>query len=147
MTIIHSYLNNITDLNQTIKREAHLLRYGLIINGSYCLDKEFTNAFLCNAKSVVFTPKIYFSYKYGDLLPAALSFGLSYNEFNYTNSSLKSSSNIVHRIKLQTTNYWSKNLIIGNDFEYTYNSNISDDFKKDFYLWNTSLSHAFFDKK
>ena len=42
----HSYLNKITDLNQTIKREAHLLRYGLIINGSYSLDKGFTNAFL-----------------------------------------------------------------------------------------------------
>ena len=71
------YLNKITDLNQTIKREAYLLRYGLIINGGYCLDKGFTIAFLCNAKSVVFSPKVYFSYEYGDLLTVALSYGLS----------------------------------------------------------------------
>jgi hypothetical protein len=48
---------------------------------------------------------------------------------------------------LQTTSYWPANLIFGNDFSYSYNSNISDDFKKDFYLWNTSLSYGFFDKK
>ena len=60
---------------------------------------------------------------------------------------MKSSLNIVHRINLQTTNYWPRNLIFGNDFGYTYDSNISDDFKKDVYLCNTSLSYLFFDKK
>jgi len=39
------------------------------------------------------------------------------------------------------------NFIFGNDFGYTYNSNISGDFKKDFFLWNTSLSYGFLDKK
>jgi hypothetical protein len=53
----------------------------------------------------------------------------------------------VHRINVQTTNYWPKNWVFGNDFGYTYNSNISNDFKKDFYLWNTSLSYGFMDKK
>ena len=38
-------------------------------------------------------------------------------------------------------------MIFGNDFGYTYNSNISNDFKKGFYLWNASLSYEFFDKK
>ena len=45
------------------------------------------------------------------------------------------------------TSYWPKNWVFGNDFGYTYNSNISGDFKKDFYLWNTSLSYGFLDKK
>lgn len=48
---------------------------------------------------------------------------------------------------MQTTNYWPKNWIFGNDFGHNYNSNISGDAKKDFYLWNTSLSYGFFDKK
>ena len=38
-------------------------------------------------------------------------------------------------------------MIFDNDLGYTYNSNISNDFKKDFYLWNTSLSYLFSDKK
>ena len=133
--------------NQTIKKEVHVLRYGLSLNGSYSLDKGFTNAVLYDAKSLGVTPRIYFSYDYGELLTIAPSYSLSYNESRYTNSSLKASSNVVHNMNIQTTNYWPKNWIFGNDFGYTYNSKISDDFKKDFYLWNTSLSYGFFDKK
>jgi hypothetical protein len=48
---------------------------------------------------------------------------------------------------LQTTSYWPKNWVFGNDFNYTYNSNIADGFKKDFYLWNSSLAYSFFNKK
>ena len=133
--------------NQTIKREAHVLRYGASINGNYSFDKGFTNTVLYSSKRVGVTPRVYFSYDYGELLTVAPSYGLSYNESRYTNSSLKASSNVVHRINLQTTNYWPKNWTFGNDFGYTYNSNISNGFKKDFYLWNTSLSYGFFDKK
>lgn len=132
---------------QTLKRDAHVLRYGLGLNGSYSLDKGFTNAVLYSSKSLGLSPRAYLSYDYGELLTVAPSYNLSYNESRYTNSSLKSSSNVVHRINIQTTNYWPKNWIFGNDFGYTYNSNISDDFKKDFYLWNTSLSYGFFEKK
>ena len=133
--------------NQTIKREAHVLRYGASINANYSFDKGFTNTVLYSSKRVGVTPRVYFSYDYGELLTIAPSYGLSYNESRYTNSSLKASSNVVHRINLQTTNYWPKNWTFGNDFGYTYNSNISNGFKKDFYLWNTSLSYGFFDKK
>jgi hypothetical protein len=133
--------------NQTIKKEAHVLRYGFGLNGSYSFDKGFTNAVLYSSKSLGVTPRVNLSYDYGDLLTVSPSYSLSYNESTYTNSSLKASSNVVHRINIQTTNYWPKNWIFGNDFGYTYNSNISDDFKKDFYLWNTSLSYGFFDKK
>ncbi len=130
-----------------MKKEAHVLRYGLGLNGSYSLDKGFTNAVLYDAKSLGVSPRVYLSYDYGELLTVAPSYNLSYNESRYTNSSLNASSNVVHRINIQTTNYWPKNWVFGNDFGYTYNSNISAGFKKDFYLWNTSLSYAFFDKK
>jgi hypothetical protein len=54
---------------------------------------------------------------------------------------------VLHRFNLQTTTYWPKKWVFGNDFGYTYNSNIADGFKKDFYLWNTSLAYSFFNKK
>ncbi len=133
--------------NQTIKNDAHVLRYGVGLNSSYSLDKGFTNAVLYEAKSLGLAPRVYFSYDYGELLTIAPSYSLSYNESKYVNSSLKASSNVVHSINMQITSYWPKNWVFGNDFGYTYNSNISNDFKKDFYLWNTSLSYAFFDKK
>lgn len=133
--------------NQSVKRDAHLFRYGLGLNASYSFDQGFTNAVLYNAKATAINPKVNFTYEYGDLLIISPTYSLSYNETRYENYSRDASSNVVHKINLQTTSYWPENLIFGNDFGYTYNSGISDNFKKDFYLWNTSLSYGFFDKK
>ena len=93
------------------------------------------------------TPSIHLSYDYGELLTLAPSYKFTYNETKYENYRIDAISNVLHTINLQTTSYWPQNWVWGNDFGYTYNSNISDDFKKDFYLWNTSLSYGFFDKK
>lgn len=133
--------------NQSIKKDAHVLRYGLGVNGSYSFDKGYTNEVIYNAKSTAVTPRVYLTYEYGDLLTISPSYSLSYNQTEYENYTRDATSNVVHRINLQTTTYWPANLIFGNDFGYNYNSNISSDFKKDFYLWNTSLSYGFFDKK
>lgn len=118
--------------NQQIKKDAHTIRYGLRLSGNYNFDKGFTNAVLYYAKSVVVTPSVYASYDYGEVLSIAPSYSLSYNETRYENYSRDATSNVIHRINMQTTSYWPANLIFGNDFGYTYNSNISDDFKKDF---------------
>lgn len=133
--------------NQTIKNNAHVFRYGINFNGNYSFDKGFTNGVMFSAKSTRLTPGAYLSYDYGELLIIAPSYRLTYNETKYENSAIDANSNVLHNINLQTTSYWPKNWVFGNDFGYTYNSNISGDFKKDFYLWNTSLSYGFFDKK
>lgn len=133
--------------NQSIKKDGNVLKYGIGLNGSYSLTRGFTNAVLYDAKSLGITPRVYLTYDYGELLTIAPSYSLGYDESKYTNYLTKASSNVVHRINLQTTNYWPKNWVFGNDFGYTYNSNIARGFKKDFYLWNTSLSYGFFDKK
>lgn len=132
--------------NQSLKRDAHVLRYGFGLNSSYAFDKGFTDGVIYTAKSVAVTPKVNLTYEYGDLLIVSPTYSLSYNDTRYEGAG-KPSSNVIHRINLQTTTYWPENLIFGNDFGYTYNSNISSNFKKDFYLWNTSLSYGFFDKK
>lgn len=133
--------------NQKLKIEAHVFRYGMNLNGNYSYDKGFTNTVLYNAKSVRITPGIYLSYDYGELFTLAPSYKFTYNQTDYENFSIDSNSNVLHKINLQTTTYWPRNWVWGNDFGYSYNSNISDDFKKDFYLWNTSLSYGFFDRK
>ncbi|MFV8327284.1 outer membrane beta-barrel protein [Flavobacterium sp. ZS1P14] len=133
--------------NQSIKKDGNVLKYGIGLNGSYSLTRGFTNAVLYDAKSLGITPRIYVTYDYGELLTIAPTYSLSYDESRYTNYLTKASSNVVHRINLQTTNYWPKNWVFGNDLGYTYNSNIARGFKKDFYLWNTSLSYGFFNKK
>ncbi|HLF51134.1 outer membrane beta-barrel protein, partial [Flavobacterium sp.] len=133
--------------NKTIKREAHIFKFGFGLNANLGLSKGFTNAELFEAKSLRLTPRANFTYEYGELLTINPSYSFTYNDTKYANYLVNSATNVLHRFNIQTTNYWPKNWVFGNDFGYTYNSNIADGFKKDFYLWNTSLSYSFFDKK
>ncbi|WP_459926387.1 outer membrane beta-barrel protein [Flavobacterium covae] len=93
------------------------------------------------------TPRVNLNYDFGELFSMNSSYSVPISKTNYTNYFINSANIVTHKLSLQTTNYWPKNWMFGNDFSYNYNSNIADGFKKDFYLWNTSLSYSFFDKK
>lgn len=133
--------------SKTIKKDAHSFKFGVGFNAGYDLIKGFTNAQLFEAHAFDITPRANFTYDYGELFSINPSYRYTLNDTKYSNYVVSSASSFVHRFNMQVTNYWPKNWIFGNDFGYTYNSNIADGFKKDFFLWNTSLSYSFFNKK
>ena len=133
--------------NKTIKKGANSFKYGFGLNGGYDISKGFTDGQLFDAKALELTPRVNFTYEYGTLFTINPTYRYTISKTDYTNYSINSASTFVHKFNVQTTNYWPKNWVFGNDFGYTYNSNIADGFKKDFYLLNTSLSYSFFEKK
>lgn len=133
--------------NKSIKKEAHKFRIETRLGNSFGLSKGFTDGELYNAKSYTFTPRVNFSYDYGELLTINPSYNYTYTRTSYTNYIIGTASSFTHKFNLQLTNYWPKKWVFGNDLGYTYNSNIADGFKKDYFLWNTSLSYSFFEKK
>ncbi|MEC4004715.1 outer membrane beta-barrel protein [Flavobacterium sp. SUN052] len=133
--------------NKSFKKDANKYRFELRANNNFGLSKGFTDNQLYSAKTYSFSPRASFSYDYGELLTINPSYNYSYNTTSYTNYVVDKASNFTHKFNLQVTSYWPKNWTFGNDFGYNYNSNIADGFKKDFYLWNTSLSYSFFEKK
>ncbi|SDW81887.1 outer membrane beta-barrel protein [Flavobacterium degerlachei] len=133
--------------NKTLKKDAHKYKFGLGLHANLGLSKGFTNDVLFEANTLSLSPRASFSYEYGELLTISPSYNVSFNDTKYTNYLLSSASNVTHKFNIQTTNYWPKNWVFGNDFGYNYNSNIADGFKKDFYLWNSSLAYSFYDKK
>ncbi|MEC5167431.1 hypothetical protein RCH18_003187 [Flavobacterium sp. PL11] len=132
--------------NKSIKQESNLLRFGISLNANFSTSKGFTDGVLFDATSTGISPRLYLNYDYAEMFTVTPSYNFSYNETQYQNYLVKSNSNVVHRFNIQTTSYWPINWTWGNDFGYTYNSRLSSDFKKDFYLWNTSLSYSFFNK-
>jgi hypothetical protein len=129
--------------DKTIKREQHTFRSSIGFNMNFSLDKGLANSALYEARGLSFSPEVEFSYEYGELLTITPSYTYQVNRTNYRNYAIDQSSNFVHVVKLQTTSYWPKHFVFGNDIGYTYNSDIADGFKKDFYLWNTSLGYNF----
>lgn len=133
--------------NKTIKKEANTYKFNININNWASDSKGFTDGELYSAKQINFSPKFNFTYQYGELLTINPSYNYTLSKTDYTNYVISSASNFSHKLNIQITNYWPKNWTFGNDIGYTYNSNIANGFKKDFYLWNTSLSYSFFQKK
>lgn len=133
--------------NKTYKSNAHTFKLTLAFNPVFAKSKGFTDGQLFEAQSLRLSPRMNFTYEYGELLTINPSYNLTYNQTDYSNYLVNSASTVVHKFNIQTTNYWPKNWVFGNDFGYTYNSNIADGFKKDFYLWNSSLAYSFYQKK
>jgi hypothetical protein len=133
--------------NKTYKNNAHTFKIMLALNPGLAKSKGFTDGQPFEAKSLRLGPRANLTYEYGELLTINPSYNLTYNQTDYSNYRVASASTVVHKFNLQTTNYWPKNWVFGNDFGYTYNSNIADGFKKDFYLWNSSLAYSFYNKK
>ncbi|MFY8187445.1 MAG: outer membrane beta-barrel protein [Flavobacterium sp.] len=132
--------------SKTIKKEAHTFKTTLSLNGNINRNKGITNEEIFIADGIGLTPRINLSWEYGELLSITPSYSLRFNETKYQNYVLTEATNTVHTLNLQTTTYWPKNIILGNDFGYTYNTAIADGFKKDFYLWNISLAYQMFNK-
>lgn len=133
--------------NKTVKKEASAYKFTAGGGLNFSSTKGFTNNEMYDAFGVRLRARAGFTYEYGELLTINPFYSYTYNETNYSNSDIRSASNYQHQINLQTTNYWPKSWVFGNDFGYSYNSSIADGFKKDFYLWNTSLAYSFYDKK
>lgn len=135
------------NFNKTIKKESHTFKFGAGTGLNLSMNKGFTNEELYEAFGIRWRLRGNFTYEYGELLSVNPTYSYVLNKTDYTNYSVNSASNFQHQVGLQTTNYWPKNWVFGNDFSYNYNSNIADGFKKDFYLWNTSLAYSFYNKK
>jgi len=135
------YIGLNANWDKTVKKDLHTIKYSLGADTKYQFQQGFTNAQLYSAQIKSLSPTVSISYDYGDFFTLRPSYSFEYNKTNYTNYSIEESSNRVHNVKLEATNYIHKQWVFGNDFSYNYNSNISGGFKKDFYLLNSSLSY------
>ncbi|SFU30532.1 Carboxypeptidase regulatory-like domain-containing protein [Pustulibacterium marinum] len=120
------------------------LRYRASIDANYSKSKGLTNAELYESDRWTLSPGVSVTYEIPELVTIEPSYRLNYYDTKYDNYVIDATSNVTHTANVQTTLYWPKNVVWGNDFGYTYNSNIADGFRKDFYLWNMSLGYNFY---
>ncbi|CAM4074165.1 MULTISPECIES: outer membrane beta-barrel protein [Flavobacterium] len=134
-------------VNKSHKKEKRTIKYGFGMNLNYNFDQGLTNAVLYEAKGIQINPKVNFSWDIEDMVTIAPSYRYTYNTRSFKNYVIDNTNNYRHTFKVEATTYWPKNIVLGNDFGYTYNSNIANGFQKDFYLWNVSLGYNFFNEQ
>ncbi|MFP9114052.1 outer membrane beta-barrel protein [Flavobacterium sp. RHBU_3] len=131
--------------NKSIKSESgNNLRYNLGLNVNYSRSLGFLNTQMYAANNLGITPNVSLNYDLGEVLSINPSYTYTLNSAKYTNYSIGSAENFVHKASVIVTNYWPKHFVMGNDLTYTYNSQLSAGYKKDFFLWNTSIGYNFY---
>lgn len=129
--------------NKSVKREANTIRFSAGVSGNFNLSKGLTNNEQYRSEAYSFEPSASIGWDYGELLTVEPSYSYGVNFSKFSNYTIDQTSFFTHNLKMQITSRWPKHIVFGNDFGYTYNSNISDGFKKDFFLLNTSLGYNF----
>jgi hypothetical protein len=130
--------------SKSYKNENKTLRYSYGISGNQSFSQGLTNNTLYKSMTYSLNPRVSLNYKIDDIITFAPSYRYTYSKTNYDNFQLDKADNFVHNAKLEITTYVPKKVVFGSDFGYTYNSNIANGFKKDFYLWNISLGYNFY---
>lgn len=126
------------------KKEKRTFRYGMSLDFNYGFDQGLTNAVQFESRALSINPRVNATWSIDELVTIAPSYRYTFRTTDYENYVISNAQNFIHNGKLEITSYFPKKFVLGSDFGYTYNSNIADGFKKDFYLWNVSLGYNFF---
>lgn len=138
----NSYLG--VNWNKSYKKEKRTLRFGAGVSFNYDYNKGLTNAVLFESKGLNINPRFNLTWSIDEMITVAPSYRYTFSKTDFKNYVIDKADNFIHNAKLEITSYMPKHFVLGSDFGYTYNSNIADGFKKDFYLWNVSLGYNFF---
>ena len=128
------------DTTYTVKLNFHP-------NINYNKDVSFNNGQELISKRFSVSPRISTTFNYLELVEIEPGYNISYNNTKYNIDRFDDIEFISHTASLRTTTYWPGNVVWGNDINYNYNGNVSDDFDKDALFWNMSLGYQFFKKK
>lgn len=138
----NSYLG--VNWNKSYKKEKRTLRFGAGVSFNYDYNKGLTNAVLFESKGLNINPRFNLTWSIDEMITVAPSYRYTLSKTDFKNYVIDKADNFIHNAKLEITSYMPKHFVLGSDFGYTYNSNIADGYKKDFYLWNVSLGYNFF---
>lgn len=135
------------NINKSFQNGQSKFRTSLSMRLNYNDQQGFINGEKYTSQTYNLSPRFNFNWDLGEILTINPSYNIIFQTTNYENFRIDKSEQVTHRFNVSTTNYWPKNFVFGNDFNYTYNSEISDGFRKDFFLWNMSLGYNFWENK
>lgn len=113
------------------------IRFGV----SKSKDIGFSNAIRYHSDNFSLRPNVSLEYDVPDIINIEPSYGLSYNNTDYSLNSQRNQDYINHDLRLRITSYWPENFIFGNDITYTHIGETAPGFDNDYLLWNMSLGY------
>lgn len=113
------------------------------ISGQYSKTLGFTNAQQFESESYVVSQGIGLTYEKDEFITLNPGISIDYNLRNYNINANRNEEFTNLNFSLQTTTYWPKNVVFGNDITYFKFGNVAADFRSTSLQWNMSIGYQF----
>lgn len=134
-----------TSLTKTYKWNGNKLDLSPSFGANYSYRKGFVDATEFTNNIYTFSPKFGVNLNLKDVMNLRATYGINYSSSRYTNYRIDKTNMSRQNLSLRLTNYFfNKTLFFSNDFTFTKNTNISSDFNRNSYFWNSSVNYQFF---
>jgi hypothetical protein len=130
--------------SQTFKKRDVMLRMNLGTNGYYNRNNTFNNKVSVTSNSISVSQSIGLNFTYKQLLSVMPSFNIRYNKTKYSSEALQDVA--MNTKTFSVSAFWNspKWLILENNLQYTYNSQIAPGFNKSVTMWSAAVNYLMF---
>jgi hypothetical protein len=133
--------------SKTWKRREVVLRMNLGSNGYYSRNKTFSNLEPVTSNSYSLSESVGLNFTYKQVLSIMPTYSIRFNKTHYTGQSVQDASFNTKTFSLSA--FWNepKWLILENNLQYNYNSQIAPGFNKSVTMWSAAANVLLFKKQ
>jgi hypothetical protein len=130
--------------SKTWKRRDVVLRMNVGSNGYYNRNNTFSNQEFVTSNAYSISQSLGLNFTYKQVLSVMPTFNIRYNKTHYTGQSLQDASFNTKTLSLSA--FWNepKWLILENNLQYSYNSQIAPGFNKSVTMWSAAANVLLF---
>lgn len=130
--------------SKTWKRREAILRMNLGSNGYYNRSSTFSNKVSVTSHAYSFSQSVGLNFTYKQQLSIMPTFNIRYNRTNYSTQSVEDAAFNTKTFSLSA--FWNqpKWLILENNLQYSYNSQIAEGFNKSVTMWSVAVNCLMF---
>jgi hypothetical protein len=131
----------------TLKKRDVMLRMNLGSNGYYNRNNTFANRLSVTSNSLSFSQSVGLNFTYKQQLSVMPSFNIRFNKTSYSGESVQDAAFNTKTFGLSA--FWNqpKWLILENNLQYSYNSQIAPGFNKSVTMWSAAINCQLFKKQ
>ncbi|GIZ14510.1 hypothetical protein RCZ15_16850 [Capnocytophaga catalasegens] len=133
--------------NKSYKVEKNKIGYRLGTWGNINKNNLFSNGTRYAITHYNIAPSVGLEYNYDEKIDLNLVYHPTFSKAKYNLDVFENQSYTQQQTSFRITIYVPKNVIFGNDIEFSYLPYISDGFRKTYFYWNMSLGYKFLDEK
>jgi len=133
--------------SRTWKNRNNTLRMNLGSNGYFNRNNTFVNKEEVTSGSYSLSQSVGLNYTYKQLLSFMPSFNIRYNKTHYSSSAMQDVDFNTKTFSVSAFWNYPKRLIVENNLQYNYNSQMAAGFSKSVTMWSAALNYLLFKKQ